>query len=266
MAPQRPSRNGRLDDLYAFEAMDPTDREDKVNWLIPGLLMQGKINCLFGAEKAGKSRVLAQWLLHCYYGKDFLGQPTQSWGRCLYLLGEETRPGVTGRLAEMATAMGEDLNEAGWVDDLTFIQASGMRLDFKTQRQWLKEKLIGNKYDTLVIDPLRRVHGAKETSNDEMSVICNELRDWSNHQGLSIVMIHHTGKISPDDDETRIATWSRGATDLPAVLDWAVYAKRFRGQGSSPDRVRLFRAGRASPLDDLRMVDRGVRFDLSGGP
>jgi len=254
----------RLDSLFPFKPMNPLDKGFKVNWLAQGLIMQGKINVLFGAEKAGKSRALAWMLAHMYSETTLWGIETKSPGKTLYLAGEEPRQEVTARLLAYQKAAGIPANAVDWKNILNFCEATGMRLDKPQQRQWLKDRLESGEYKTLLIDPLRRVHGASESSNDEMAPIANDLRDWTNRYNITLFLIHHTGKLSVDDDETRIATWSRGASDLPAVLDWALYARRMDGVGKgSKDKVKIIRKGRGPKEEDLVLLDNGDSFNVT---
>ena len=255
----RPNAWNRFDELYAMMPMDPDMRAPPERWLAPGLLLDGKVNVWCGAEKAGKSRLLGWALTHMYAEAETLGLGRLvNPGRTLYLCGEETPGIVTDRYRQVAKVGGLPYQDMPWADLVTFCEASGMRLETTVQRQWLRQHLLDGGYQLLVVDPLRRVHNAKESDNDEMSVIYNDLRDWSNKMGLTILMIHHTGKLKPDDDESRIATWLRGATDLAAVLDWCVYVKRHQAKTvKEPDRVLVTTQGRAKPRDPLVLYDGG---------
>lgn len=252
--------SSRYDSLFPFVTMDPTDKADPAEWLLPGLLMKGKINGWFGPEKAGKSRLLAWCLVHMYAegavegppGRRVLGQPSTSPGKLLYVAGEETRQEVIRRLVEFQEEAGIGLDEIPWSELVDFCEAPGMRLDTSAQRKWLMDRISGGKYRCVMIDPLRRVHGAAENSNDEMAPLLNDLRKWTNKLSLTLWILHHTGKLSLEDDESRIATWSRGASDLPAILDWAVYIKRL-----SKDRMKVTRQGRAPQYEDIILADRG---------
>jgi len=237
--------------------MDPNMIAQPKSWHVDGLLMAGKITGIFGAEKAGKSRLLRWLLAHAYGEMPIFGQPTKSLGKTLYLLGEETAADVVAGLRVTCQLADIDYDKVPWREAIHFMDASGMRLDQPQPRAWMADMLADNHFSALVIDPLRRVHGGKETSNDDMALISNALRDWTNRLALSVILIHHTGKIGPDDDETRIATWSRGATDLPAILDWAFYVKRFRGQTQASDQVIIQRTGRDAKRDPLRLIDYG---------
>lgn len=254
----------RLDDLFPFVPMNPDESGYEVSWIARGLVMENKINVLFGAEKSGKSRLLAWLLVHLLSGRSVFGKPVKDPGRILYLAGEETRQEVTSRLVEYQEELDIPDDEIQWSDKISFCDAAGMRLDHRHQRKWLRDRIASGDFDMFLVDPLRRVHGASEGSNDEMSVILNDLREWSNRYRMTQLLVHHTGKLGVDDDESRIATWSRGATDLPAVLDWAMYAKRIVSAGPY-DRVRLIRKGRAPKKGELLLQDRGERFRLVKG-
>lgn len=247
----------RLDEVFKVEPMDPDMVAEPKSWHVDGLLMEHKITGIFGAEKAGKSRLLRWLLAHAYAQQPIFGHPTKTLGKTLYMLGEETAADVVSGLRVSCELASLDYQDIPWSDLIQFMPSSGMRLDQPQPRAWMADMLRDGKYQALVIDPLRRVHGGKETSNDDMALITNALRDWTNRLGLSVILIHHTGKISPDDDETRIATWSRGATDLPTILDWAFYVKRFRGQTKASDQVIVQRTGRDAKRDPLRLVDYG---------
>ena len=246
-------------DLYKMTAMDPEWVARDVAWVVPGVIMANKINGLFGAEKAGKSRLLGWLLAHAYHGADVWDEPTMVPGRTLYLCGEETKEIVATRLRTYSRLAGLPWPGIAWEEAITFCDATGMRLDLAGQRAWLGAELESGTYNMLVVDPLRRVHGGKESSNDEMAPLINEFRSWSNKLGITLVLLHHTGKLNEESDETRMATWSRGASDLVAILDWGCYLKRVKARPGTPDKVTLMATGRAAPRDDLAILDHADR-------
>lgn len=239
-------------DLHPMVGMDPDAPVIPIHWLVPGIMMEGKINMMFGPEKSGKSRWLRWMLAHMFYGKQLYGNPTHLTGRVLYLAGEEQPNEITAGIMRNVKLLGLDPKAVDWQDKVTYVAAAGMRLDRHDQRNWIRHELETGPYDNLIIDPLRRVHAAHENDNDEMSLINNALREWSNSLGTTILIIHHTGKLREEDDDNRIATWSRGATDVASVLDWASYVTRL-----DQTTVRIRRAGRASPRGDLSVLDQG---------
>ncbi len=146
----------------------------------------------------------------------------------------------------------------GWVGELpiTFIEASGMRLETAQQRGELERILLREKFDWLIIEPLRRVHSGNENDNSEMAEIHNTLRRWSNAFGITITICHHTGKLNEYADMNRIASWSRGNTDLATIVDTAMFVEETRRE-TGKRVLRLLRAGRFPPVDALLVADLG---------
>lgn len=237
-----------LDALYPTVRFDPDMKHERIQWLIDDLWQLGKINAMAGAEKSGKSRLLA-WMLVGMAKGEVLGlvsaAPPQ---RILYLCGEETISTVNHRIADYARIQGVPPT----MFDIEFIEAAAMRLDIKQQRVWLREKIMDEDFTFLVADPLRRLHAADENDSTEMAAIYNDIRRWSNKDGLSILLVHHTPKIGEDTDMTRMASWFRGSSDTAAILDTAQYVDRV-----GKDAIQMLRAGRMPPLPPLFIQDLG---------
>lgn len=239
-----------LDELYPTVPFDANATVQPPSWLVEGMFLEHKFNALFGYEKSGKSRMLRWALLHMLYGIPLFGtMSVASPKRVLWLAGEEPPDDIMAGMLRQAVFIGKDRAAmAAMAERVDLIAAPGMRLDLPTYRQWLAAKIAA--YDLLIIDPLRRVHGADENDNTIMSQLFNDMRQWTNTLGVSIILVHHTPKLHEGADMDRIATWSRGASDLAAVIDAAVLVERF-----AKDRVRIRRQGRYTPLRDIKLVD-----------
>lgn len=233
-----------------------------VPWLIEGLWLKGKINFILGPEKSGKSRLMAWILANCFGTPP--GTPVldgQLWkhnglGNVLYLNAEETVEDVVPRIYGYADALGLVLPDEL---PLTVIAetAVGLNLHVPRERQVFEERFVkSKKYDTIYIDPLRQVHGAKESSNDEMAPLCEALRAWTNNYGVTLVGTHHAGHWREDADLSRIATWCRGATALPAILDAATMIRTLVDTEEYSVR-EIRRKGRMPILQTLELHDFG---------
>lgn len=236
-----------LDALYPVTKFDPDMKPKAIPWLVDGLWQLGKINGWAGAEKAGKSRLLG-WVMVGIAKGTVLGLPTADLPKTLYLCGEETVETVNSRIAKYAEIQGVPTS----VFDIDFMEAAALRLDLKQQRDWMREKILDEDYKLLVADPFRRIHAANEDKSTEMAPILNDMRKWSNRDGLTIVLVHHTGGISEDTDMKRMKNWFRGSSDIAAILDTGQYVERLTKQ-----HMQVHRAGRFPPLDPLTIIDRG---------
>lgn len=241
-----------LDLQYPFIPFDPSLKAVPVPWLVDGFFQLGKINGVFGFEKSGKSRLLTWLLLHCLAGKDVWNiVSVQQPRRILWLAGEEQLADITARIQRMAVFAGIDTAKLDLSTRLSFMPAAGYRMDIAPWRKSLEMRMLAGGYDTLIIDPLRRVHGGDENDNTMMAQVFNDWRMWSNQYGITLLIVHHTGHQRDDANWNRIATWARGATDLPAILDTAIFVERLIKANS----LLIRRQGRYVPRDPLNMID-----------
>lgn len=239
-----------LNELFPRRAYDPNYVYTPKQWLVEGLWFKGGINGIFGNEKAGKSRLSCWFLTGSLLGQPTLGLATTKPGRVLYLAGEEPYGTVVARMRRYAHLQEGVITP----DQLTIIEASGMHLEQGYYRDWMQDLL--NEHDMLFIDPYRRIHGAQENDNTQMASLHNDIRRWSNRDGKTVNFEHHSKQTNQEFKEAeleRIAGWSRGATDIAAIVDAGCYIDR-TGLG---DGIRILRDGRFPKLAPLRVVDRG---------
>lgn len=238
-----------LDETFPLIPFDPNMPEYKVDWLVEGLWQKGKINMVTGYVKCGKSR-LTNWLLAGMAAGKVLDLSCVRPERVLYLAGEEVVPHVNNRLMKYAELQGVGYKDLPEID---FIFATGMKLNMEWYQKWLGPKL--KEYDLLVIDPLRRVHTADENDNTEMATLNTTIRQWSNDMDLSMVIIHHTPKPSEYADMSRMENWIRGAGDIAAIVDTAMFVDKIG------DKTMVRREGRYAPLQPLNILDLGNEPD-----
>jgi len=243
---------------------DPSRIWPAEQWFIDQLMFaDGKINAVFGLPKAGKSRFLLWCLASVFSGRTALGLPVKAVPeRVIWLLGEEEEKYPQWRLTRYAQLLGAD--PTGW--PITFVRAAAMGLDQLSNRQiFVDQYLLQYKPDLLVIDPLRRVHNLQESSNDQMPILLNDFRRWvqtlksSNGRSLSMAIVHHTGKPREGEILDNIVSWSRGATDFPAIVDAAMFLQDSGWSDvANGRRVDVLRAGRLPVSSPISLIDQGA--------
>jgi RecA-family ATPase len=249
--------------LHPLATHDPNKEFPPEIWLVDNLwLGGGKINGLFGPEKAGKSRFLCWALVNMIAGYPPLAgmnvdNPPQ---HVLYMRGEESEKQIVERIDHYGAMQG--LSTMGW--PITYMSAANFHMEWSGYTDPLLEIITRLGIDLVIMEPLRRLHGGAEGDNDEMSKIHNLWREWTDNHGINILFTHHTGKLSDGADMTRIATWSRGASDLAAILDSATFLHRHGQSMEGLGHVRLLRAGRFAPLPE-RMISDVTDHPLDGG-
>jgi RecA-family ATPase len=242
------------------------EKQAPLDWLVDNMILRGKITGLLGAEKSGKSRLACYILAQMLPTADARNSAVLRWDvggtwanhhgfkRVLYLNAEERRIDVQARINRYALRLGLPPSNDWPID---YVSAMGMQLQRDSERRAFETVFLeSGKYDLLMLDPLRRVHTGDENNNSEMAPLHNDLRRWSDKYGLGIVLTHHTPKLGEDADLERIATWSRGNTDLASLLDGAIC---LRTTATGADRtIRVMkRLGRFATMPDVQLVDKG---------
>lgn len=235
-----------------------------VPWLVEGLWLRNGITATLGPEKSGKSRFIG-WILAGMLGQQSGGPVIYTedgrvlyrhtgFNRVLYLNAEEQTEDVQARVNTYARHLGFEPKRE-W--PITTVNAAGMQLQSPREREaFEKTYLAKGGYDLVIIDPLRRVHTGDENNNSAMAPLHNDLRRWTNQYKLTLNLLHHTPKLSDDADLGRLATWSRGASDLVTLLDGGVMMRTI-AQGSERSVREVRRMGRFPVLQDLTMYDYG---------
>ena len=249
--------------LHPIATHDPNKEFPPDEWLVKDLWQGGgKINGLFGPEKAGKSRFLCWALVNMIAGYPVLrgldidNQPEH----VLYMRGEESEKQIVERIDHYGAMQG--VSTLGW--PITYMSAANFHMEWRGYTDALLEIIARLNIDLVVMEPLRRLHGGAEGDNDEMSKIHNLWREWTDNYGIDILFTHHTGKLQDGADLSRIATWSRGASDLAAILDAATFMNRFNASAEGQGSVKLLRAGRFAPLPERTIIDL-TDHPLDGG-
>jgi RecA-family ATPase len=243
---------------------DANAKPKDIPWLVDGLILRGGITAVLGPEKTGKSRFLG-WLLAQMLaeplGSSVLhregGQPLawhSGFRKVLYLNAEEQATDVMARVNAYARRLGLSPRD-DW--PITCVSAAGMQLQRQVERnEFEKEFLANREFDVVIVDPLRRIHAGNENDNSQMAGLHNDLRRWSQQYNQTWTVVHHSPKFREDDDMERIATWSRGNTDLVTLLDGAIMLRTLGGSQGMMRRV-LKRSGRFPPEADLTLHDHG---------
>jgi RecA-family ATPase len=178
----------------------------------------------------------------------------------LYLNAEETDAAVQTRIWDYAASAGVTPN-ASWPLDVVEGLALGLNLYSAAERKDFVERFLApGQYDVLVIDPLRNVHTGDEDSSTDMTPMYQAVRDWTSRYGITLILVHHTPKLYEGADLTRIATWSRGSTALPAILDWANMLRElnvYKTAGGTNREMSMLCKGRPSAEETYKLVDLG---------
>lgn len=248
---------------HPISPFDPHKEYPPEEWFIENMFLSGgKVNGLFGAEKSGKSRLLNWIIASALSGLDpwvgaHLKKPPQ---KIFYMRGEENEKSIVERLVRYSEKLRTNPDE--WVDRIDFMDASDFHMERESYHTWLLDRILQSGADLVVMDPLRRMHGANEDSSNEMAPIHGLWRRWTDRYNFDILVVHHTGKVPEGTDLSRIASWTRGTSDFGAILDSALMVMRnglatfVEGSDAPPKQgLQIVRAGRFAPVPQVSIMD-----------
>jgi hypothetical protein len=206
-------------------------------FLVDGLVPADGVGALSGEPKSGKSWDLLNLCVCAAAGRPAFGRhAVQRPIGVAYFSVEDTAQSVRKRVAAIARGAGLPL-DGDWTDRLS-VQPRGRELDvcslfdmsvFVASIWWDDEQQ--RKVTRLVgLDPLSDLHGKKEDSRDEMSVVMSHFRATqrvlTEHAGasVSIVFVHHSGKDSADTKgRKRGGQKMRGSSAIHGAVDFGIY-------------------------------------------
>lgn len=204
-----------------------------VTYTIQPLLVTGVVGLLVAEGGAGKSSFAMRLAISVAGGRELFGFPTKQ-GRVVYIACEEHPISLQRRVhwvhhrelermrTEGASPEALELYDQSVKANLTPISAVGKELYLVSTRNGevaqsgILEALIENlprPLELLIMDPISRLNGGEENSNQVGTAMINAAERISQEIGCTVLLCHHTGKTAAKErDDSQYA--ARGASGL----------------------------------------------------
>lgn len=196
----------------------------------PGLLPLGKVGEIIAEGGAGKTMVLCQLAIAVATSSPWLGTMTVATsGRVLLVLGEEDQEEVRRRLYHASRASKVPPPDAGKV---VFMPLAGLpapmierdgdgNLVAAEFLRWLVAYVVREQFCLVIIDPLSRFAGDDaEIDNAAATRFIQGLESIAVASGATVLVAHHTNKVSRGKMGTVDASSGRGASALVDGARW----------------------------------------------
>ena len=154
-----------------------------------GVLLDKTILMLLGEPKAQKSFLALNMTIAMASGNNFAGFNFERPCKVLHLSAEGGYFPTRERIQKMAQEEQENI-----LKNIFFPKYINLSIDNDDDYQNLRSLVEESKADVLVLDPLIRFHSQDENSSTAMNVVFRRFRELINDFGISIVIVHHTGK------------------------------------------------------------------------
>ncbi len=232
------------------------------DWLIDTIIARNGFNVLGGVPKVGKSLLRSHLLVCAIAGRPAFSElevshPSQ---HALLLAGEEATEIEETRLRRAARALGMrdgDLN-------VRIMGQRGFFFDDYPSYNHFVDWVVEEGFDFVVIDPLIRWHRANENVSGELSPILSNLRVLT-ARGVTLLVIHHTGKPKEGQDNWPLGYLLRGSSDLAAVYDHLIVLKSSPSGGGNRRKMLFETRYAETPVAmriDLKTAEDSFGWDV----
>jgi len=232
--------------------------DDRVPYLVPGILHSGTLAMTVSDPKTGKTWLAFDLMLSVASGRQFVGNyPVELTGPVYYLATEGVHADSRDRLFALARGKGLEPTEA--LKALTFNWRTGARLDDPKFLGELLKRAPG--YALIVVDVLGEAHGADENSSAEVLDFLRTVKPLAN-AGPTLLLVHHTNKSAEAAGANRI----RGSSAWYGAMDDLIILERGEKDVRTTARMNTRAGAPAKPFsfrwpEDTVTADQLVTLD-----
>jgi KaiC/GvpD/RAD55 family RecA-like ATPase len=229
---------------WLFEGLIEDDRDKGHQWLITG------------EPKAGKSRLVMQLAIAAVEGTEFLGFKAGRECKVLYFNFELSKP-VAGRRA-LEFFDNDERKMTKYCGRLHIVSEwNAVDLLDTVHSDYLRGLVNEAEPDLIIWDVLRRMTGAEENNNVEMSRVMREIREISSKR--THIVVHHSRKEQWDRNAG--ARGIRGASAIHAEADGVISIAKIGSRHTLQFSVRS-----VPNLDEIRIMSNKIGFALESKP
>ena len=217
-----------------------------IRWLVKRLIPLNSVGALYGLPNVGKSFVVFDLASHARRERDWFGRRVNG-GDVLYLYAEGAE-GIAGRAKAWA-----DNNDAGGGNVAMMNPVPNLFSDTKAAKKIIAaarecEAESGQPVRLIIVDTLAAAStGADGSSDRDMGVVCDRLRQVADQLDCAVLVVHHSGK-----DVTK---GMRGSSAILGAVDYSLLVEEKDGASSlSVEKMRDARKGQSIKFKLVEVV------------
>lgn len=182
--------------------------------IIDGLIHRTELIILSAKAKSYKSFLTTEMALCVSGGTPFLGSFETFKRPTLLVQTEVSEAALKERI--------ETLLEDRVIENLFIAEAVRLRIDKSEGLQSIREAILENKIELLILDPFYTLHGGDENSASEVSRILTELKKLILELNIGCILVHHQGKKFEHSEGKQAGQKHRGSSSFADVPDGSI--------------------------------------------
>jgi RecA/RadA recombinase len=206
-------------DVVAGHMPRPLGEYEPRRWLLGNVLIRQYVTVLAGSGGGGKTSLAIGWALSLASGKPVMGERVGKPRRVL--IWSEDPPEELAKRVDAAMQI-HGLTRADIEDRLIVVSIDELKITIARFSQELREVIavdvdvlkqiiIANRLDVVMLDPIAELHELEENDNVQMAKLMGMVRSVARETKAAILLLHHASKASVDAGKSRAATATRGA-------------------------------------------------------
>lgn len=218
--------------------------------LFGDLLLDDTLTMVSAPPYTGKSLFLAAMVVSLDTGLPLFGRFAPNGVRkVLALLQDAPTWDYAEQFRKIARGYGLQREQQEMLESHLIINR-GIQLTDKDFMEQLKLWHHSNPFDVLVLDALWTFHNMNENDNSQMGFVMAQLKRIREEFGAAVIFTHHTAKLRAEDAGMNANYQSRGATVIPASVDFHFAMKRI-----GPRITLQMPKGRGADIEQLVYYD-----------
>ena len=244
---------------------DLTAADFETEWLIEGILPAGVLAILGAQTQMYKTFLEIHAALCVATGEPFLGRfAVKRSGPVVLVLAEDDKRGLMSRVLLLAKGMGIGVPTGL---DIFSSCRSPFQLDNPAHVAALKLRIRGINPVLICLDPLRRLHRGKEDESFTANTLIDALFELRDVCGSTVVVAHHTRKLSYREPWPGIANMLRGSTHFASAADslLGLYKKKGPNGGITTEVTHRNAPSLPNMVISVQDGDGQIRFSVEDG-
>lgn len=197
----------------------PLDQYEPRRWLLGNILIRQYVTVLAGSGGGGKTSLAIGWALSLASGRPVMGERVGKPRRVL--IWSEDPPEELAKRVDAAMQV-HGLTRADIGDRLIVVSIDELRITIARFSQEMREVvevdvdalrqiIVANRLDVVMLDPIAELHELEENDNVQMSKLMGMVRSVARDTKAAILLLHHASKASVAAGKQSASTATRGA-------------------------------------------------------
>lgn len=200
--------------------------EDKVTWLVPGIIADKSLGFIAGLPETGKTWVCMDLAVECARGGGYwLGKFPVKDCKVLYIDQERWKGETKRRLKAIIQA--KALNKESIDSNLFIKSGTTTRIDLQHSFDAFRREIEKLRPDLIIVDSFTTFHTKEENNRKDVQEVLERIKQIRNEFGCAFLFVDHEGKsVFSDEDKTPSMAKMVGSIGKPAAAEYVLTVRK----------------------------------------